>query len=96
MILQDLILRHYHYYESHKQYRLLRRDFWYGQQHGRKGPVHARFMRPRCDIVPTGKRQLQLILSQLTRLKDLQSLDATHRDFVTSVTYSSLASIFTC
>jgi len=89
-------MRNYHRHESDKQYRLLRRDFWYGQQHGRKGPFHARFMRPRCDIVPTGKRQLNLIFSQLIRLKDLQSPDATHRDFVISVTYSSLESVFAC
>jgi hypothetical protein len=68
---QELILRYYHNKEGNRQYRLLREDFWHGQQHGQKGPIHARFMRPRCDIVPT----------------DLDALSATHRDFVISMPY---------
>jgi len=57
MDLQDLILRYYHNKEWNKQYRLLGRDSWYGQQHGEKGPIHARFMRPRCDLVPATDQQ---------------------------------------
>lgn len=35
---------------------LLRPQFWRGQQHGgRHDAVHARHMRHRCDIIPTGK-----------------------------------------
>lgn len=52
---QELIWR----YCGEKQSRLLRSDLWHGQQHGRRGgPLHSRFMRPRCDIVPEGKRHL--------------------------------------
>lgn len=37
--------------------RLLSPEFWRGQMHGggSKGPIHARHMRPRCSIIPSGK-----------------------------------------
>ncbi|KAH7369612.1 hypothetical protein BKA65DRAFT_385928 [Rhexocercosporidium sp. MPI-PUGE-AT-0058] len=39
-----------------KSYMLLRPEFWRGQQHGgRHDAIHARHMRPRCDIISTGK-----------------------------------------
>lgn len=38
-----------------KTYMLLRPEFWRGQQHGgRHDAIHARHMRPRCDIISTG------------------------------------------
>lgn len=34
---------------------LLRRDFWFGQEHGRGSPVtHSRHMRPLCELVSSG------------------------------------------
>jgi hypothetical protein len=30
---------------------LLGREFWYGQMYGLRGPAHARFMRPRCQVL---------------------------------------------
>jgi hypothetical protein len=52
--MKDLIKRYYYEHSTSKQLRLLRRDFWYGQEHGKSGPIHARFMRPRCEVVPGG------------------------------------------
>jgi hypothetical protein len=64
---QEAIARHYNEkvpeYEGifrrpehpSKTYMMLRPEFWRGQQHGgRKDAVHARHMRPRCDIISTG------------------------------------------
>lgn len=43
--------------EMSKAEKLLSREFWRGQLHGGSGgngPVHARYMRSRCSIVPEG------------------------------------------
>jgi hypothetical protein len=42
--------------EPTKSYMILRPEFWRGQQHGgRHDAVHAKHMRPRCDIISTGE-----------------------------------------
>ncbi|KAL2063961.1 hypothetical protein VTL71DRAFT_4455 [Oculimacula yallundae] len=43
-----------------KAYMLLRPEFWRGQQHGgRHDAIHARHMRPRCDIISTDPDNLE-------------------------------------
>ncbi|CZT00269.1 uncharacterized protein RCO7_08344 [Rhynchosporium graminicola] len=43
-----------------KPYMLLRPEFWRGQQHGgRHDAIHARHMRPRCDIISTDPENLE-------------------------------------
>lgn len=43
-----------------KTYMLLRPEFWRGQQHGgRHDAIHARHMRPRCDIISTDPEHLE-------------------------------------
>jgi hypothetical protein len=48
---------YYHDQQGQKQRRLLKRDIWHGQMHGKRGPFHSRFMRPHCDMVPDGEGQ---------------------------------------
>ncbi|PVH76685.1 hypothetical protein DL98DRAFT_464692 [Cadophora sp. DSE1049] len=43
-----------------KTYMLLRPEYWRGQQHGgRHDAIHARHMRPRCDIISTDPENLE-------------------------------------
>lgn len=43
-----------------KTYMLLRPEFWRGQQHGgRHDAVHARHLRPRCDMISTDPENLE-------------------------------------
>jgi hypothetical protein len=55
-----------------KSYLLLRPEFWRGQQHGgRHDAVHARHMRPRCDIISTGT-QINALVKVRTKLSKIR------------------------